>query len=197
MAHEFQQAIRDGPSQAVFAHLLGRSMATLGSLNYMKNLLARCLLSAVLIGSVASAGEEAKKIYFKKLENKSIYVVIESSGGKKVLNLVGVRLKPQTDSYIELLEEGDSFLSGLLSPDGSRILVSLGHIDEKNVWVVNLKTSTLEFESHENVGRHLFPKWLDVSRFELMYGGMGYRVEQEFKLSGNAWKLIRDKTFDQ
>jgi hypothetical protein len=163
----------------------------------MKKLLAYCLLSAVLVGSKASAGEETKKIYIDDLKDESIYVVIENSGGKKVLNLAGVRLKPKTDTYIEYLQEGESFLSGLLSPDKSRILVSLGHIDEKNVWVVNLKTSTLEFESHENVGRHLFPKWLDVSRFELMYGGMGYRVEREYKFSGNAWKLVRDKTFTE
>jgi len=163
----------------------------------MTKLLACCVLSVALLGLEASAGEEAKKIYFKKLEDSSIYVVIESSGGKKVLNLAGVKLRPQTDSYIELLQEGDSYLSGFLSPDRSRILVSLGHIDEKNVWVINLKTSTLEFESHENVGRHLFPKWLDVARFELMYGGMGYRVEREYGLTGNAWKLVRDKTFTE
>jgi hypothetical protein len=30
MEIDAQQAIRDGPSQAGFAHLLGRSMATLG-----------------------------------------------------------------------------------------------------------------------------------------------------------------------
>jgi hypothetical protein len=163
----------------------------------MKKLFAYCLLSAILVGSKASAGEEVKKFYFDRVKDKSIYVVVENSGGKKVLNLAGVQLKPQTDSYIELLHEDDSFLSGFLSPDKLRILVSLGHIDEKNVWVINLKTSTLEFESHENVGRHLFPKWLDVSRFELMYGGMGYRVEKEHKLSGNAWKLIRDETFTE
>ena len=161
----------------------------------MKKFLAYCLLSAVLAD--ASAGEEAKKVYFDDIKDKSIYVVIENNGGKKTLSLVGVQLKPKTESYIKYLEEGESFLSGFISPDKSRILVSLGHIDEKNVWVVNLKTSTVEFESHENFGRHFFPKWLDASRFELMYGGMGYRVEKEYKFSGTAWKNVREKTFTE
>ena len=164
----------------------------------MKKLIAWCLLSTALFTSASAVGEEAKRIYFDELKNKAIYVVVENSEGNKVLNLAGVHLKPQSDTYIELLEEGENdYLTGMLSPDGSRILVSLGHVEEKNVWAVNLKTKTIEFESHENVGRHLFPKWLDVSRFELMYGGMGYRVEREYKLDGSTWKVIRDKSFNE
>lgn len=164
----------------------------------MKNILAWWLLSTSVLCSATAIGEEANKIYFKKIKNRSLFVVVEKSGSEKVLNLNGVLLKPQSNSYIEYLEDGDnSYLTGILSPDGSRILVALGHIDEKNVWVVNLKTAKLEFESHENAGRHLIPKWLDVSRFELMYGGMGYRVEKEYKWDGNAWKAIRDKSFSE
>ena len=161
----------------------------------MKSILALCLLSTSILCSVTAIGEEANKIYFENIKDGSLFVVVENSGTVKSLNLKGVLLKPQSNSYIEYLEDGDdSYLTGILSPDGSRILVALGHIDEKNVWVVNLKTAKLEFESHENAGRHLFPKWLDVSRFELMYGGMGYRVEREYKSDGKAWKLIRDKS---
>jgi hypothetical protein len=86
--------------------------------------------------------------------------------GSKALSVHGVHLKPQSQEYIDLIAEG--YLSALLSPDEVRLLVSLGDIDEKNVWVVNLKTSQLEFTSHENVGRHLFPKWRDVNSFDLV-----------------------------
>ncbi len=156
----------------------------------------RVLLGAVLTLSVSSYGGEAKRIYFEKVEDKSIFAVLEpENDGIQVLNVVaGVRLKPQSQTYIELIEEG--YLSAFLSPDKARLLVSLGHVDEKNIWVVNVKTSALEFASHENLGRHLFPKWLNSSSFDLMYGGMGYRIEREFKFESQSWKLVRDQTIE-
>ncbi len=148
----------------------------------------------LLCVALSVAAEDTNKIYFDNIKDKSIYVeVISDKVGNKALRTVGAVLTPQSQKYIDLLDEG--YLSGFLSPDRSRILVSLGHIDEKNLWVVNLRKSRIEFESHENLGRHLFPKWLNTSSFELMYGGMGYRVERHYKLDGDTWKLIRDKTF--
>ncbi len=156
-----------------------------------------CLASITFLGAALPASaQDANRVYFAGIDDKSIYVeVVGDKGARKALRIAGVMLAPQTQEYVDSLEDG--YLSGFLSPDRARILVSLGHIDEKNLWVVNLRTSKLEFESHDNIGRHVFPKWLGATRFELMYGGMGYRVERWYELEGGSWTLIRDKTFTE
>ncbi len=156
-----------------------------------------CLASIAVLGAALPASaQDAGRVYFAGIDDKSIYVeVVGDQGARKALRVAGVVLAPQTQEYVDSLEDG--YLSGFLSPDGARILVSLGHIDEKNLWVVNLKASKLEFESHDNAGRHVLPKWLGATRFELVYGGMGYRVERWYELQGESWTLIRDKTFTE
>ncbi len=163
----------------------------------MSTYVVACLASIALLGAAApAAAEDANRVYFAGIEDKSIYVeVVGDTGARKALRVGGVVLTPQTQEYVDSLEDG--YLSGFLSPDRARILVSLGHIDEKNLWVVNLRTSKLEFESHENAGRHVFPKWLGATRFELMYGGMGYRIERWYELRRGSWTLMRDKTFTE
>lgn len=153
----------------------------------------------VLAGLMAAVlpvyGEHAKRVYFPDIDDKSVYVVVERGKDKKShLSVGGVPLKLESDAYIEVIDEG--YLSGVLSPDKVRILVSLGHVDEKNVWVVNLNAKQLEFTSHDNPARHVFPKWLNSSSFELMYGGMGYRVEREYTLVNGSWKITRDRTIE-
>ncbi len=152
------------------------------------------LLTGLMISVAPSHSADAKRIYFSDIDDKSIYAVVEKGkDGKLVLSVAGVQLRPKSNTYIEMIED---YLSGALSPDKARVLVSLGHIDEKNVWVINLKTKQREFTSHDNPARHVFPKWNSSSSFELMYGGMGYRVERVYDLSNGSWKLTRDQTID-
>lgn len=152
-------------------------------------------IAGLLAVTVSVYGTDAKRVYFPDIDDKSIFVVVETGNDRKSqLSVAGVLLKPKSDAYIEMVNEG--YLSGVLSPDKARILVSLGHVDEKNVWVVNLKAKQLEFASHDNPARHVFPKWLSSSSFELMYGGMGYRVEREYKLVDGSWKITRDQTIE-
>ncbi len=153
------------------------------------------VMASLMAAVVPTFSADAKRVYFPDIDDKSIYAVVEKGkGGKSQLSVAGVPLKPESDTYIEIVDEG--YLSGVLSPDKERILVSLGHIDEKNVWVINLKAKQLEFTSHDNPARHVFPKWLSPGSFELMYGGMGYRVEREYSLVNGSWKITRDQTIE-
>ncbi len=160
----------------------------------MKRHVVVCLAAlAILCAARSASADDARVIPFEGIEDGAIRAeIVTAGGGAKALRVGGVVLHPKSQIYMDAPEDG--YLTGSLSPDRSRILVALAHIEEKNLWVVNPGTSKLEFESHENAGRHMFPKWLGATRFEVTYGGMGYRVERRYELRGGAWTLTRDKT---
>ena len=154
--------------------------------------LTTSLLLILLCFSLSFAQSSTKKYKFFKLENEPLYytIKVDKKGNESIL-VSDIELKLNIKA--NLSDPESNLVPAVLSPDKTRLLLYVGSSEGKNVWVINLKTKKKEFISRDNLGRHLFIKWLDNNTFELMFAGMGYAVAYTYKYIENNWKLVSEE----
>lgn len=154
-------------------------------------LMPKPLLALLLVcaWAAAAAGEASRPL--PGLSDGSLSFAVQRDAGGAALVVGGITLRPDFDADFEDPEA--SLVHGALSPDGVRLIVWVGHVNAKNLWVLNLVKQTTEFRLPENRGRHLFVDWAGPERFVLTYAGMGYATAYSYGLAGGRWRLLGER----
>ena len=115
------------------------------------------------------------------------YTFTYDEQGREIIDVGGIRIRSNFYASLDNPEAG--WATGYLSPDETRLIFRIQASHNQNVWVLNLKRKTVEFVSKDNPTRHLYIEWLDSSRFQLMYAGMGYTITYTYQRVDGKWKV--------
>ncbi len=143
--------------------------------------------------AVAESGVQAsstQKLHQGQITSRGrtiAYIFTYDEQGREIIDVGGIRIRSNFYASLDNPEAG--WATGQLSPDETRLIFRIQASHNQNVWVLNLKRKTVEFISKENPTRHLYIEWLDSSRFQLMYAGMGYAITYTYQLVDGKWQV--------